>query len=59
MLVKQFAGSGTHEDDTKEVDGWICCLVRIIDILYIQATLEIDRCTECNYVDYFGENMFI
>ena len=25
MLVKQFAGSGTHEDDTKEMEGWNCC----------------------------------
>lgn len=30
MLVKQFAGSGTHEDDTKEMDDWNCCLARII-----------------------------
>ena len=25
MLVKQFAGSGTHEDDAKEMNGWDYC----------------------------------
>ena len=49
MLVKQFAGSGTHEDDTKEMDGWNCCLARIIDILDRQPTLEIVRCKDCKF----------
>lgn len=59
MLVKQFAGSGTHEDDTEEMEGWNCCLAKIIDILDKQPTLEIVRCKDCKYGNYCGENMFI
>ena len=59
MLVKQFAGSGTHEDDAKEMNGWNCCRAKIIDILDRQPTLEIVRCKDCKYGDYCGENMFI
>ena len=59
MLVKQFTGSETHEDDAKEKNGWNCCRAKIIDILDRQPTLEIVRCKDCKYGDYCGENMFI
>ena len=59
MLVKQFAGNGTREDDAKEMNGWNCCRAKIIDILDKQPTLEIVRCKDCKYGDYCGENMFI
>lgn len=60
MLVKQFAVSGTYENNAKEMNGWNCCRAKkIIDILDRQPTLEIVRCKDCKYGDYCGENMFI
>lgn len=48
-LCSLFAGSGTHEDDTKEDEEWNASLARIITHLDEAPTAGIIFCCECEY----------